>query len=184
MRLIPGSRAATEVEVRIVSSSVDDIDDVIDEGLGDMNLMNGLHRGDEVFRAPDRFICENVELGLDDGAASFFLHAQSGVTQKNLSFLLDGRVVQPVEEHEAIELRLGKLKRSRLLDRILGGDHEKRGGKAKGLVADGDLAFLHRLEESPLNFRSGAVDFVREEKVCEDRAFMDSEFIRPLVEDF
>ncbi len=40
------------------------------------------------------------------------------------------------------------------------------------MVPDGDLMFLHRLEERALHLGRGAVDFVGEDEVGEDRAFL------------
>ena len=44
-----------------------------------------------------------------------------------------------------------------------------------GLLADGDLALLHRLEQRGLHLGRGAVDLVGEEDVAEDRAGLEAE---------
>ena len=44
-----------------------------------------------------------------------------------------------------------------------------------GLLADGDLALLHRLEQRGLDLGRGAVDLVGEEDVAEDRAGLEAE---------
>ena len=48
---------------------------------------------------------------------------------------------------EAVELGLGQRIGPLVLDRVLGGQDEERVGQADRLVADGDLAFLHRLQQ-------------------------------------
>ena len=91
--------------------------------------------------------------------------------------------MQPVTEHESVELRLGELERAALFDGILRrGDDEGR-GQRKGVVADGDPALLHRLEQRALDLGRGAVDFVGEQQVREHGAPMDAEFAGPLIED-
>ncbi len=62
------------------------------------------------------------------------------------------------------------------------GDDEERRGQDVCLVADGDLAFLHGLEQRALHLGCGAVDFVGQKQVREDRAEVRGEFIRPLIE--
>ena len=68
-----------------------------------------------------------------------------------------------------------------LLDGVLRGDDEERVGKLHCLPADGDFAFLHGLQQGRLRFGGGAVDFVRQEDVGEDRPFDKPETSLPLV---
>ena len=49
------------------------------------------------------------------------------------------------------------------------GHHQKRIGQANGLVADGYLPLLHRLEQGRLDLGRGAVDLVGQHQVGEDR---------------
>ena len=56
-------------------------------------------------------------------------------------------------------------------------------GRGYDLVADGDLALLHRLEERALDLRGRAVDLVREHEVREDGPELGRELARPLVVD-
>ena len=80
------------------------------------------------------------------------------------------RVVDQDLQHEAIELRFGQRVRAFLLDRVLRRQHEERLGQRVGLVADRDLALLHRLEQRALHLGRRAVDLVGEDEVGEDRA--------------
>ena len=85
-------------------------------------------------------------------------------------FLVLGRVADGHLEQEAVELGLGELIGSLLVDRVLRGEHEKRLGQRIGMIAEGDLAFLHRLEQGGLHLGRRAVDFVGEDQVVENRA--------------
>ena len=66
-------------------------------------------------------------------------------------------------------------------DRVLRGDHEERLGQVVRLLAGGDLAFLHRLQQGRLRLRRRAVDFVGEQDVREDRPFDEAELASALV---
>src|SRR5437899_1960500 len=61
-----------------------------------------------------------------------------------LLFVL-GRIRHPQLEHEAVELRLGQRIGALLLDRILGGEHEKRRRQLMRLARRRHLMLLHRL---------------------------------------
>ena len=98
--------------------------------------------------------------------------------------LFDARVVEPVIQEEAVELRLGQLERARLLDRVLRGDDEEGDGEPETLVADGDLPLLHGFQHGALGLGRGAVDLVGQQQVGEHRAFAHAEIARPLIEDF
>ena len=74
-------------------------------------------------------------------------------------------------EHEAVHLRLGQRISAFLLDGILRGQHQERLLQLEGLVADGDLLFLHGFEQRALHLGGRAVDFVGQDEVGEDRAF-------------
>ena len=89
---------------------------------------------------------------------------------ENREFLVFGWIADGHLEQEAIELRFGELIGSFLVDRVLGGEHEKWLGQRVGFVAEGDLAFLHGFEQGGLHFGRSAVDFIREDEVVEDRA--------------
>ena len=90
---------------------------------------------------------------------------------ENLPLLGARRVADLELEHEAVHLRLGQRIGAFLLDGILRGQHEERFVELEGLVADGDLLFLHGFEQRALHLGGRAVDFVGEDEVGEDRAF-------------
>src|SRR6266446_9792452 len=56
-----------------------------------------------------------------------------------------------------------------MLDGILRGDDEKRLRKRESLAVDGDLRFVHGFKKRGLRARRGAVDFVGEHHVGENR---------------
>src|SRR5690606_17006726 len=72
-------------------------------------------------------------------------------------------------EEEPVELRLGEPVRPLLFDRVLRGDDEERTAELVGHSIDGDLAFLHHLEECRLSLGGRAVDLVDQDEVAEDR---------------
>ena len=89
-----------------------------------------------------------------------------------------------MEEHETVKLGLGQFEGAGLFDGILRRDHEERRRQAHRLTAEGDFALLHRLEHRALHLRRGAIDFIGEEQVREDRAAVDAEVAGLLVDDF
>ena len=64
-----------------------------------------------------------------------------------------------------------------MLDRILRGDHQKRLRQRIGVRVHRDLAFVHGLEQRRLRLRRGAVDFVGQQNVGEDRAALEFELL-------
>ena len=50
------------------------------------------------------------------------------------------------------------------------------------VVVHGDLRFVHRFEQGRLRFRRGAVDFIRDDNVGEDRAGFEIESLRGRIE--
>ena len=90
--------------------------------------------------------------------------------------LLDFARVGDVElQHEAVELRLGQRVGAFLFERVLRREHEERVGQLEGLIADGHLPLLHRLEQRALHFCGRAVDFVGEDEVAENGALLRGE---------
>ena len=53
---------------------------------------------------------------------------------------------------------------------ILGGEHQKRLARLVTFALDGDLLFLHHFQQRRLGLCRGAVDFIGQQKVAEDRA--------------
>jgi hypothetical protein len=85
-------------------------------------------------------------------------------------------------EHEAIELRFGQRIGAFELDRVLRREHVERFGQRVGLALHRHAVLLHRLEERRLRLRRGAVDFVGEHDVGEDRAGREHHLPRPVAE--
>ncbi len=65
-----------------------------------------------------------------------------------------------------------------MLDGILRGDDEKWLRKRESFAIDGDLRFVHGFEKRGLRARRGAVDFVGEDHVRENRAGAKFKFTR------
>ena len=111
-------------------------------------------------------ICCGVTTALQVGVPHVF-----AIDFQNLPLLGARRITDLQFQHEAVNLRFGQRIRAFLLDGILRGEHEKRFVELVGLVADGDLFFLHGFEQRALHLGGRAVDFVGENEVGEDRAF-------------
>ena len=60
-----------------------------------------------------------------------------------------------------------------VLHRILRGNHQKGLGQRVRVGVDGDLAFVHGFEQRGLRFGRGAVDFVGQQEVGEDRSALE-----------
>ena len=133
-------------------------------------------------RASSFFFIEQIERRAWHCAAVRPLEAKREAAPQHVLLLGAGRVVESVAQHEAVELRLRQLERAALLNRVLRGDDEERCGQRVRLVADGDLALLHRLEQCALHLGRGAVDLVGEQQVGEDRAKMRAKLVVALVE--
>src|SRR3954451_11534416 len=89
------------------------------------------------------------------------------------------RIVDDHVEHEAIELRLGQRVGALLLDRVLRREHEQRTLERVAHAVHRHLVFLHRFEQGRLRLRRGAVHFVREDHVGEDRPGDEADFTTP-----
>ena len=76
---------------------------------------------------------------------------------------------------EAVELRFGQRIGAFLLDRVLRGHHQEQRRQLVCAAPDADLALAHGFEQGRLNLGRGAVDFVRQHQVVEDRALLEHE---------
>ena len=97
-------------------------------------------------------------------------------------FLVGGVVHQHLH-HEAVYLRLGQRVGAFGFDRVLGRHHQKGGGQGMGFTGDGDLAFLHRLQQRTLHLGGRAVDLIRQQQVGEHGAQRGAEVTGFLVVD-
>jgi len=80
-------------------------------------------------------------------------------------------------------LRLGQGEGTDLTRWVLRGDHEERFRQRPGLAFGGHLPLFHRLEQGALRLRGGAVDFVRQQNLTEDRSGQEAEIGPLAVED-
>ena len=64
-----------------------------------------------------------------------------------------------------------------MFDRVLRGDHQKRLRQRVRVRVDRDLAFVHGFEQRGLRLGRGAVDFVGQQHVGEDRAALEFELL-------
>ena len=133
-------------------------------GLHRRRHMDGvdLHAELEEFRAAG----DGLDLRLLGDLAPHFHHG---------GLLEGGRVVDEELEEEAVGLRLGQRVGALLLDRVLRRHDEEGPRELVRVAADGDLPLLHGLEEGRLDLGRGAVDFVGQDEVGEDRTLVGGE---------
>ena len=84
-------------------------------------------------------------------------------------------IVQSDAQHETVELRIGQRIRAGEIERILRRHDEERRSEFVRDAVGGDLLFGHRFEQRALRLRRGAVDFVGEHELREQRARMELE---------
>jgi hypothetical protein len=87
------------------------------------------------------------------------------------------RVAQRKAHQEAVQLRLRQRKGADLVGGILRGDDEERLRQRARDAVGADLALLHRLQQAGLGLRRGAVDFIGQQHLGEDRARMEHEAV-------
>jgi len=86
------------------------------------------------------------------------------------------RIADDNLEEEAIQLRFGQWIRAFLVNRVLRCHDEERFGELAEFAARSDLFFLHGFEHGGLGLGRGAIDFVGEDEVREDRAALELKF--------
>ena len=99
---------------------------VFGEDPADVHLLHQAHQFHEVPQVGHRLVADQVEGGLRHRAALVLGEAQAETLGDDLQLLPPVGIVQPMAEHEAVELRLGQLEGAGLLHGILGGDGQKR----------------------------------------------------------
>ena len=129
-----------------------DGDGIVVKVVGNRDTADEVLEGDD-FLAVDE-LCERLFRGAGGFAGDAF-------------FLLGGWILHFDQEHETVELGLGKRVGPFLLDGVLGGEHEERRLQGVGLAEHGDLVFLHRFQHRGLGFRGSAVDLVGKQQVGE-----------------
>ena len=88
---------------------------------------------------------------------------------ENLHFLVRLGIRDFHLEHESVKLGFRQRIGAFLLNRVLRCHNQKQIVQLIGGIADGYLLFLHRFQQSGLDFRRRAVDFIRQNKVRENR---------------
>ena len=143
----------------------------------------GLHRPGDGHRPRDVAHLQNLR------TVEHARHARIRVARRPLEDLVHGllgRILHLQLEEEPIELRFRERIRALHLERVLRGEHEKRLLELIGRLADRDADVLHRFEQRRLRLRRGAVDFVGQDDVREDRAGLELEerpAVRVLLDD-
>ena len=100
---------------------------------------------------------------------------RAGHAANDLALLRFARVIDGDVEQKPVELGFRERIGAFLFDRILGGEHEKRGGQVQRAFADRDVPFLHRFQQGGLGFGRRAVDFIGQQHVGEHRALHEAE---------
>ena len=149
-----------------LTCSEHDINDVLLDFLVQVHLFHNLTRLDDIRRAQDwqHLLLLRCDVLTDDSLLFFFL-----------------RIADYDLEHETVGLRFGQRIRSFLLYRVLGSQHQEWVVQLEGLLADGHLTLLHRLEQGTLHFRRSTVNLICQHKISEDRSAFDFELLALLA---
>ncbi len=139
------------------------------DGFGDMDRAHRVDQLDDLIGVRDRL--EVVERG---GAAVHVQHLELG---------RGAGIADRDARHEAVPLRLGQRVGALHLHRVLRRDDHEGAGQFMGLPVHRHLALLHRLQQRRLGLGGGAVDFVADHDLGEDRAGLELELPALLVED-
>ena len=95
----------------------------------------------------------------------------------NYLFFVKLGVINHSFQHESIYLCLRQRIGAFLLHWILGRHYQKWRGEFKGRITNGNLLFLHGFQQGRLYFGRGAVNFIRQYKVCKNWPFFYREII-------
>jgi len=93
-----------------------------------------------------------------------------------------GGIADAQPQKESVELGFRKWKGPGEVLRILRGDDEEGGRERESLAVDGDVPFVHGLQEGGLSARARAVDLVREKYVRKNGTAAQDEFASVVVE--
>src|SRR5882762_1501464 len=150
------ARADAERELLAFARAIDDLESIIVQAGVDFDVGNGVLHGQHIADIGNRI--ERIERVIANTFAQNFLF----------------RFVRGIAHFDAhqktVELRFRQGIGAVMLDGILRGDHEKRLRQRERLAVDGDLCFVHGFEKRRLRTRGGAIDFVSEDNVGENRA--------------
>lgn len=104
------------------------------------------------------------ELIARDDRAKISERIGGAAPKEKLTLDLDRRRSQRDAEGEAIELTFGKRVCPLEIQRILGRDDKKIGGKRTGLTVEAHLPLLHRFQQGALCFWRRPVNFIGEQE--------------------
>ena len=105
------------------------------------------------------------------------------VVAQDIFFAFAIRIAHADAHQEAVELRFGQRIGAVVLDRILRGENQERLGQRVRVIVDSDLRFVHCFEQGGLRFRRGAIDFIGDDYVGENRPGLEFEALRRRVVD-
>ena len=97
-------------------------------------------------------------------------------------FVLELRVAQSQPDQKPVQLRFRQRKSAFVVNRILGGDQEKRRCQFIVVSVGGHLPLGHGFEQGGLGARRGAIDFVGQHDLREERAGPELELGRLRIE--
>ena len=163
------ARRGAQLERLLLPRRLDDRDDVAAHRLADPHLLDRAHHQPQPLRLDHR-----LQLLQRLGALE---------AQQNRVFLIGVRITHAQTQQEAVQLRFGQRECAFKLDRILRRDHQEGARQRHRLALDRQLAFLHRLQQSGLRARRGAVDLVGEHQLRQQRPGPKLEIARFLVVD-
>lgn len=163
------ARAGTELDALHAAGGFDEFDDVALEFIADGHVARGGADFEGFFEAG---------AGLDGLEWMLML-----LRTKDRDFFFGGDVAEADLQRETVHLRFGQWISAPELDGVLRGDDEEEFGQCAALAFDADLVFGHGFEQGALRAGRGAVDFVGEEDVREDWAFVEFEFLLALMID-
>src|SRR6516162_9498394 len=86
-------------------------------------------------------------------------------------------------QRETVHLRFGQWVGSAEFDRVFRGDDKKQVGKVAAFAVNAHLAFAHGFEQGRLRARRSTVDFVSQQDIREDGAFVKMKLLVALIED-
>src|SRR6266851_3880352 len=158
------ARADAERKLFTLARAIDDLERVIVQAGVYFDVCNGVLHGENIADIRDRI--ERIERIIANALAENFL------------FRFVGGIAHFDAHQETVELRFRQRIGAVMLDRILRGDDEKGLWKRERFAVHGDLRFVHGFEKSGLRARRGAVDFVSENDVGENRAGTKFKFAR------
>ena len=101
----------------------------------------------------------------------------------DLPFAVAVGVADGHAQQEAVKLRFGQGIRAGVFDGVLRRQHDEGAGQRVGDAVHRDLEIVHGLQQRRLRARRGAVDFVGEDDVGEERAGVELETVLAPVED-